>query len=208
MGRYQVAGEQQLLGTGLADFAHQKHAHDGRNESDFNFGVAKFGFGHGKSEVANGGQAAAAGQGMALHLPDNELFQGINLVEELHQMRAVLQVIGVAETLQLLNVGQVGPGAEHVAGRAQHDDFNGFIIFSKLEGLLELGHHVGVQGVALVGAIEGNVADAVLHVILNVSESFELGGKQVFHGGRGTARMDGYCQGYSQGRNGGIVNGN
>ena len=57
-----AAGEQQIARAFVTDLPRQKDGNDRGQKTDFDFGVAEFRFGHGEREVAQRGDAAAAGE--------------------------------------------------------------------------------------------------------------------------------------------------
>ena len=61
-----AAGEQKIARALFADLARKENGDDRGEEADFHFGVAEFRFGSGEGEIAERGDAAAAGVGGAV----------------------------------------------------------------------------------------------------------------------------------------------
>ena len=119
---------------------------------------------------------------MALDLGDDRLGKAVNQLEEVAEVRGVLEVLVKVELLEPLEVIQVCACAECFAVCLEYDDFDLGTLFGFEEGLDEFADELKVEGVALVGPVEGDVGDAVADLV--------LGEFEVFHNDGGKIRKD------------------
>src|ERR1700734_3043201 len=78
----EAAGEKKVAAGFFAELGTQESGNDGGHEADANFGKAEFRFGHGKGEVAEGGDAYAARDGRTVDSGDGGLGQRIQGVQQ------------------------------------------------------------------------------------------------------------------------------
>ena len=89
----EAAGEQEVAGALVADLAGEKNGDDGGEEADFDFGVAEFGFGDGEGEIAEGGDAAASGDGCAVYRGDERLGEAPDAAEHLGHAAGIFEIL-------------------------------------------------------------------------------------------------------------------
>jgi len=151
----EAAGEEEIAGALFADLACEENGNDGGKKTDFDFGVAEFGFGNGESEIAKRGDATASCQGVAIDSGDERPGIAPEAAKEFGDAAGVFLIFGG---------GLAGDGTEHVEihagaeGRAgaSEDDHANVSLFEIVEGGLDFGDHGGGDGVALFGAVEGD----------------------------------------------------
>src|SRR5690606_5842329 len=119
-------------------------------------------------EIAYRCQPAPSRQGMPLDLCNHDLLQRIDLEIQLLQMRGVRKILLKRKLLQLPEILEVGARTKRLTPGPQHDDLRIVILLSARKDFLEFRDHLKAQGVAFFGTVEGNVAYAILSLILNV----------------------------------------
>ncbi len=148
----ELAGEQHLEGPLRADAARQRNRRRGAEQPDVDARGRKarrLGRHH---EVARRHQLATARRGHALHARDDRLRQRADAP---HQVRAIgEQALVVVELRLASHLAQVVPGAECLAGGADHHDAHRRIGGRAGQRLVQRRQHFLGKRVVLLGTIE------------------------------------------------------
>ena len=144
------AGEREFQGPALAQGGGHGVKDQERPEPQADFGEAEGGSGSARHDVAIGDQSGAAAQrgpwtaaisGLARRAPEGEQL----LVEQAERVRN-------ART----DLAEVHPGAEGLAAPGEQNGADGRILFGVLDRSDEGAGKLCIEGVALIGAIDGN----------------------------------------------------
>ena len=137
-----AAGEEKIARALFADLARQKDGDDRGEEADFDFGVAEFRFGGGEGEIAERGDAAAAGVGGAVDGGDHRAREGPDAAEKFCDAAGVFLIFGGGLRGERGELVEIHAGAEGFAGAGEDDDAGGVIFFDGVERGLDVGDHL------------------------------------------------------------------
>ncbi len=125
-------------------------------------GDAEFGAFGGDAEVGAGCELESAADTKAAYHADGGFADGSDGVERAVEFFGVEFGAGRIVTGGL-EFADVGTGRECAFARAaKDDDADGFVLVERVHESGELGPHLGVDGVALVGTVEGDGGDVIL----------------------------------------------
>src|ERR1700751_4281954 len=145
-----AAGEQKVAGALVADLASEKHGNDCREKANADFGVAEARLGNGESEIAKRGDATTAGERMAIDGRDQRAREAPDAPKEFGDTAGVFLVFLGRLFADGLEHVQIHAGAECGAGAGKDDDAHP-LFFDFIESGLQLGNHLRIDGVALLG---------------------------------------------------------
>ena len=103
-------------------------------------------------EITGGDELTARRRGQRMHSGDDRLRECLHRV---HHLGAHFEQVADVGQLRAGHVAEVVAGGEHRAG-GREDDTGGVGAADVAERCRELEHHVECQGVALLGAVEGD----------------------------------------------------
>lgn len=172
-----VAEEEHFHGGLAGDGAGEGDHGGGAEEADVDAGGGEAGGVGGDGEVCGGDELAAGGGGDAVDAGDDGESGG---GDGLHEAAALGEEGLVGVGVGGLDFFEVVAGAEGRAVCGDDGDVDGAVLFEVGQGLFERGHEGGGEGVAGVGAVEGEPGDA--GVVL-AQEDVGFGHRSVQHGG-------------------------
>lgn len=160
-GSEEPGGEEQVAGASFANLEGEVSGNERGDEADFDLGVAELGGGDGEGEVAEGGEAGAAGDGVSVDCCDGGDGEFVEGAEHAGDAQGVVGELGRGFVLHGLQGGEIEAGAEGFSRAGEDEDAGGGGCGYVFERGDELGLHLGGEGVATVGTVESKGADAV-----------------------------------------------
>ena len=163
-----VTGEQHFEGAFPADGAGEGDHRRGAEEADLHAGRGEGGVLGGDGEIAGGDQLAAGRGGDTLDFGDDGLRDGLEL---LHQLGADIEDAAVFVDVAAGHLAEVVAGAEDLAGGGEDDGANLAIAADFVERGDEIEHQFEGEGVAALGAVQGDdgggafVGDLKIHEV-------------------------------------------
>jgi hypothetical protein len=161
------AGEQHLECALAADGAAQRHHGSGTEEPDAHAGRGERSLVGGDGQVAGRHQLASRRGSHALHLGNDGLGDGLELH---HQLGADVEQQPVLVDVAPYHFREVVPGAEDLARRRQDDGADLALGADVGEAGDQLAHQLQREGVAPLGAVQGDHRGAALEIQAEVIE--------------------------------------
>ncbi len=155
-----LTGDEHGAGEGAPDLADGVGRDDRRDDAEQHLGEPE-GRGLGADgDVADGREAGAAAQRVAVDAADERLRQLVQRSVHRVHARGVGDVLVERPVLHRPHPVEVGAGAEHGAGPGEDDDPDRVVGAQGLRGARQLGDERRVEGVADLGAVHGDGGDA------------------------------------------------
>src|SRR5947209_8085297 len=120
-----ASSEQQVACALLSDVRDQKTRNYCRDKADAHLGVAKLRFRDRQSEIAQGRQPSASGNGRAIHRRDGRLRKIIERTEEPCHGFRVLNILLMSAPRKLLEVLQVHAGTKRLSCAGKNQNMRG-----------------------------------------------------------------------------------
>jgi len=155
-----ASSEEEIASAFFADLAGQKDGNDGGKETDSDFGVAEFGFGHGDSEIAKCGETATSGEGVAIDGGDHGFRVAPEAAKEFGEAAGVFLIVRGRLRGDGLEHGKVHAGAEARAGTGEDDDAS-VGLFDGVESGLKVRNHLRIDGITFVRPVQGDRRDVL-----------------------------------------------
>jgi hypothetical protein len=167
LGAVLPAEEPDLAGLALAHHPGQVAGAEAAIEAaDPGAGLAEHGVIGRQAEVAEQVQHLAAADGVARHQGDHHLGQAADQplqVEHVQPGQALFVDVAAVAPHALVTTGAKGMhpiGGRPGAGEQHHPD--GGVVAHPREGIKQLAHRAGPEGIALLGPVDGDAGDALL----------------------------------------------
>lgn len=169
-----IAAHDQLHGLGLSDQPRQSlRAAIAGDDAQVDLRLAELGVLAGEAHVTGHGQLAAATQGKTVHGRDHRLSEALDGIED------ALPAFGKDPTrigVLPVELGDIGASREGLFAAARdHHGMDGGVGLQVGEDGLEGLEHVGVQGIELVGTVEGDDGMAALAFEEHDAHGWSLG---------------------------------
>src|ERR1041385_5448790 len=134
------------------DRSPQHGGDDGRNESQLYFRIPDLSTLGGEDQVGRGRNTGSAAQGATLHRSNDGLRKAAHgYIQVAQSARGSERYLRVLSALQ--HFTQIEARAKIFPGSADEEDTNGGVPCRLLKSLAQGGHHLSVDGVALLGPV-------------------------------------------------------
>ena len=167
LGIVHAAQEPDLAGLLLTDDAgHVGGAPAAVEGADFRTGLAELGVVGGDGQVAHHVQHVAAPDCIPGHHGDHGFRAGADVALEVEHVEVVSALVVAVSTVVAADL-LVATGAEGLLAKTGEDDGADMIVITGIgQGLQHLFHGAGAEGVAHLGAVDGDLGNAILGLVI------------------------------------------